>query len=118
MKNSPVVGGAPGDAVDDADAENHHGKHVVVLPPPVHPIRLFCWQIVTYPAFDNFILICIAINCFFMAIEDPVKSGEDDIHGQIMYFDFSYAYANVIGRLLLWVFTLESLTKNCAYTPW
>jgi voltage-dependent calcium channel L type alpha-1D len=115
---SPVVGGAPGDSVDDADEGGGTGDEIVVLPPPVNPGRLICWQIVTFPAFDNVILVSIAINCFFMAIEDPVKSGHDDEHGRIMYFDFSYEYARVIGRLLLWVFTVESLLKNVAYTPW
>mmetsp|Transcript_2583 Transcript_2583/g.3505 ORF Transcript_2583/g.3505 Transcript_2583/m.3505 type:complete len:1818 (-) Transcript_2583:287-5740(-) len=117
IAKSVVVGGAPGDSVDDADKENN-GDQIVVLPPPVNPGRLICWQIVTFPAFDTVILVSIAINCFFMAIEDPVKSGHDDEHGRIMYFDFSYEYATVIGRLLLWVFTVESLLKNVAYTPW
>ena len=84
----------------------------VMLPPPSNPLRLVGWAIVTHRYFDSIILVCIAINCFFMAIEDPVEAGN------LLYFDIAYDTSLLISRILLWVFTIEALMKNLAFTPW
>ena len=31
--------------------------------------------------------------------------------------DMPYDVVSVVGRILLWIFTVESLTKNLAYRP-
>jgi hypothetical protein len=36
---------------------------------PTNCVRLFFWKIAVNPKFDAIILLSIAINCFFMAIE-------------------------------------------------
>jgi hypothetical protein len=84
----------------------------------VNPGRLTCWKIVTHPYFDALILTSIATNCFFMAIEDPALGDDDSVKGNIMYMDIKFETAAMIGRVLLWVFTVESLLKNLAFTPW
>ena len=67
----------------------------VMLPPPSNPLRLVGWAIVTHRYFDSIILVCIAINCFFMAIEDPVEAGN------LLYFDIAYDTSLLISRILL-----------------
>jgi hypothetical protein len=84
---------------------------------PTNPIRLFFWKIAVLPMFDHFILLSIAINCFFMAIEDPVREGDDDTAG-IMFFDIHSDTAVWVGRILLWIFTVEAMIKVIAFTPW
>jgi hypothetical protein len=76
-----VVGGAPGAEVADGELGDGNKKKkkseedIVMLPAPTNPSRLVCWTIVTHKHFDNLILICIAINCFFMAIEVDTLRG-------------------------------------------
>jgi len=113
----PVIGGAPSDGIDDGDALAK-GEEVVMLPPPVNPGRLACWKVVTNPYFDMLILTSIGMNCFFMAIEDPATGDDDNAPGAIMYMKIKFETAAMIGRLLLWVFTVESLLKNLSFTPW
>ena len=97
-----------------------------MLPAPTNPFRLVCWKLVTYGGyFDAIILISICVNCFFMAIEDP-NANDDNEKGHILYFTggegnlpyISYSSSMLIGRVLLWIFTVESLLKCAAYMPW
>lgn len=41
----------------------------LVLAAPTNSVRLAFWKIAVNPKFDFVILLSIAINCFFMAIE-------------------------------------------------
>ena len=109
-----MVGGGPaGEEKDDDEALKEP-----MLPPPANQMRLACWNIVRRPEFDTFILICIALNCFFMAIEDPNYKGDDENGGNILYFDISYDTNLLVGRILLYIFTVEAMLKNLAFTPW
>jgi hypothetical protein len=49
--------------------------------------------------------------------QDPVRVGDDDATG-IMYFNIASDTAVWVGRVLLWIFTLEAATKVIAFTPW
>jgi len=61
-------------------------------------LPLLCIQVVTHPKFDSFILLCIIINCFFMAVEDPVKYKKDgrdadgEWPGHVMYVELAHAF--------------------------
>mmetsp|Transcript_69269 Transcript_69269/g.156588 ORF Transcript_69269/g.156588 Transcript_69269/m.156588 type:complete len:378 (-) Transcript_69269:198-1331(-) len=111
-----MVGGAPPVSEDDAKAAEEDTAEPV-YPPPTSPARRFCWDIATHPKFDALILFAIMLNCFFMAIEDPVTEKDAD-DGNILYFDMSYAAASAVGFTLLIVFTIESYIKIIAFTPW
>mmetsp|Transcript_2580 Transcript_2580/g.3501 ORF Transcript_2580/g.3501 Transcript_2580/m.3501 type:complete len:180 (+) Transcript_2580:75-614(+) len=96
------------------------GASTVDLPndgSPSNAFRRMFWKIAVDSKFDFFILLSIAINCFFMAIEDPVRAGDDDTAG-IMYFNIHSDTAVWVGRILLWIFTVEALIKVIAFTPW
>ena len=130
-----IRGGAPDEPQSDEQIDD--GKEAYERVFPVDPYRHMAWNIVTNKWFDRIILVCIAINSFFMAIEvisfhyllvhttinfifcqDPVKLQDDENDGRVMYFKMNYDVATGFQLALLWVFTIESLMKNIAYSPW
>ena len=63
-----VRGGAPDESQSD-EPQIDDGKEAYERIFPSNPYRHLAWNIVTNKWFDRIILICIAINSFFMAIE-------------------------------------------------
>ena len=112
-----LFGGAPGIEETDEDADS------LKIPEPENPMRKLCFKIVEHSYFDTFILICIAANCFFMAIEDPHVT-DDDAKGNNLYFNgnglpyLPYKTSMMMSRILLYIFTVEAMLKNLGYTPW
>jgi hypothetical protein len=90
-------------------------------PTPKNAVRAAAFKVVRHSAFENFILASIAVNSVLMAIEDPVKlCGDDgiDCRGNLYFSNFSSADSALVGRILLWIFTVEMLLKNVAWAPW
>jgi len=64
-------------------------------------VRRRCLQACEHPWFDRFIMVCILVNCVFLALVDPTEDVEPE-------------YQVVGGAIFLYIFTAECLCKLAA----
>eukprot|EP00762_Andalucia_godoyi_P001647 ANDGO_07082.mRNA.1 Sodium channel protein 60E len=73
-----------------------------------NPIRRTLLQMVTHGLFEVFILLCVAVNCVFLALYDPLEDPDSGINGLVNSVDFAF----------LIVFTIEAVLRMLAYGVW
>jgi hypothetical protein len=64
-------------------------------------VRRAAEQVVSAPAFDQFIMLCILVNCVFLALTDPTT-------------DVVPRYQTVMDSVFLVIFTSECVVKSTA----
>jgi hypothetical protein len=64
-------------------------------------LRQQCLRVCKHAYFDQFIMVCILVNCVFLAIADPTTAVESPVE-------------QVSGTIFLYIFTLECTCKLTA----
>ena len=70
---------------------------------PEHPVRRFCWGLVHSSPFQYFIILCILVNCGFLAAEGPDLDPDSD-KGRLFYtMDIVFTTIFIAEMVIKWI---------------